>query len=182
MATLYKITDQDGWTRRRHTNACLWGPGVTHTGTGEGGLCGPGYIHAYADPLVAVFLNPLHGAYADGFRLWEAEGEIAIDDNGLKCGCVSLTTVREIPIPVVTIGQRVRFAILCAKQVTEDKKWLTWADAWLNNEDRTAAWAAQAAAEWVAQAAAAWAAEVTPIDLPAIARKAVEHQMTRASK
>jgi hypothetical protein len=161
MTTLYKLTDQDGYTRRNFPNACLWGEGVSHSGTGEGDLCGPGYIHAYTHPLLAVLLNPIHANFHSP-RLWEAEGEIAKSDRGLKVGCVTLKTIREMPLPVVTTEQHVRFAILCAKTVRTDATWLAWANGWLDGTDRTAKAAARAAA-WAARAAAAaeaaaWAA------------------------
>jgi hypothetical protein len=180
MSNLYKLTDGNGQTR----NGTQWGPGVSHSGTGKGGLCGPGWIHAYEHPLVAVLMNPIHANFQTP-RLWEAEGEIAIRDCQLKCGCKTLTTVREIPLPAVTTEMRVRFAILCAKEVCAYPAWNAWADRWLSGEDRTqaaaraaeaarearaaraaraaawaAAWAARAAASaWAEDAASAWAAE-----------------------
>ena len=163
MSKLYKLTDRDGQT----WGGTQWGPGVSHSGTGEGELCGPGWIHAYEHPLIAVLLNPIHANFQNP-RLWEAEGEIAIRDGQLKCGCKTLTTVREIPLPAITMEMRVRFAILCAKEVCAYPAWNAWADRWLSGGDRSeaaagaaaeAAWAAEAAA-WVAEAAvwAAWAA------------------------
>ena len=170
---LYKLTDE---SRQTHNNT-QWGAGVTHSGTGEGELCGPGWIHAYTHPLLAVLLNPVHVGFKKP-RLWEAEGEVARTDHGLKVGCLSLTTLCELPLPVITTTQRVRFAILCAKEVCKNKQWNAWADAWLSGKDRTKesaraweaarAWAAAAAAE----AAAAWAA--AEIDFIAIAEKAME--------
>jgi hypothetical protein len=170
MITLYKLTDGDGQTR----GGTQWGPGVSHSGTGEGELCGPGWIHAYEHPLVAVLMNPIHAKFKNP-RLWEAEGEVVLRDSQLKCGCKTLTTVREIPLPSITTEMRVRFAILCAKEVCADLSWNAWADRWLSGEDRSeaaagaaalaarAAWAAEAAAwaAWAAAAAeaAAWAAE-----------------------
>ena len=173
MSTLYKLSDSDGKTM----NGTQWGPGVSHSGTGKGGLCGPGWIHAYEHPLVAVLMNPIHASFKNP-RLWEAEGEIAIRDGQLKCGCKTLTTVREIPLPSITTEMRVRFAILCAKEVCADLSWNAWADKWLSGEDRSveaakaAAWASYDAAAWAADAvaaaayrpswaakAAAWAAE-----------------------
>ena len=65
---LYKLTDGDGQTM----SGTQWGPGVSHSGTGEGELCGPGWIHAYEHPLIAVLLNPIH-ANIQNPRLWEAE-------------------------------------------------------------------------------------------------------------
>jgi hypothetical protein len=147
---LFKLTDENGQTR----GGTQWGPGATHSGTGKGGLFGPGYIHAYEHALLAVLLMPLHTNFRNP-RLWEAEGEIALRDGQLKCGCVSLTTLREIHLPVVTEEQYARFAILCAKKVCENKEWNAWADGWLCGKDRSAESAAAAA--W--SAAAAWAAE-----------------------
>jgi len=160
VTTLYKLTDKNGRTK----GETQWGEGVTHSGTGEDGLCGEGFIHAYEDPLIAVLLNPIHADFKTP-RLWEAEGEIALREGQLKCGCVSLTTVREIPLPEVTTEQRVRFAILCAKAVSRDAEWNKWADKWLRGEDRSKAGAARAARAADAAAAAraatwaAWAVE-----------------------
>jgi len=154
---LFKLTDRDGQTRGR----TQWGPGASHSGTGGGGLCGPGWIHAYEHPLVAVLMNPIH-ARVKTPRLWEAEGEVGLRDGQFKCGCKTLTTVREIPLPAVTTEMRVRFAIMCAAEVCADLPWNAWADRWLSGEDRSAeaAWAAQATswAAYAAQAAASWAA------------------------
>jgi hypothetical protein len=128
---LYKLTTQDGRTRAGETNETVWGVGVTHRGTGEGNLCGPGYIHAYENALLAVFLNPCHANIADPI-LWEGEGEIALRDHGLKVGCVEFTTLRQIPLPAVTTEQRVRFAILCARAVNQkNPKFLKWSDKWM---------------------------------------------------
>ena len=157
MAKLYKLTDVDRYTR----NNTKWGKNVTHTTDGSGELCGPGWLHAYTDPLLAVLLNPIHCNYSR-FRLWEAEGEIGKNDKGLKVGTRSLTTIREIPIPKITTKQKIRFAILCAMAVYKDETWTDWANNWLSGKDRSAATAVVAAeaAETaaVAEAAAAVAA------------------------
>ena len=161
MSNLYKLTDRDGQT----WGGTQWGPGVSHSGTGEGELCGPGWIHAYEHPLVAVLMNPIHADFKNP-RLWEAEGKIAIRDGQLKCGCKTLTTIREIPLPSITTEMRVRFAILCAKEVCASySAWNAWADRWLSGEDRSeaaaeAAWAAayRSAAYRSAWASAVWAA------------------------
>jgi hypothetical protein len=200
MAKLYKLTDVDRYTR----NNTKWGKNVTHTTDGSGELCGPGWLHAYTDPLLAVLLNPIHCGYSR-FRLWEAEGEIGKNDKGLKVGTRSLTTIREIPIPKITTKQKIRFAILCAMAVYKDQTWTDWANNWLSGKDRSAATAvvaaeaaeaaavvavaayAAAAAEaaaaaavvtaYGAEAAAVVAAEVAAsktLDLIAIAHKAVD--------
>ena len=183
MIKLYKLTDRDGQTR----NGTQWGPGVSHSGTGEGELCGPGWIHAYEHPLIAVLMNPIHANFQNP-RLWEAEGEVGLRDGHLKCGCKTLTTVREIPLPAITTEMRVRFAILCAKEVCACLSWNAWADRWLSGEDRTQAAAERARASaasaydasyrsaWDAAAAAACAAEAAE-DAAAAARAAAEAAM-----
>ena len=176
---LYKLTDQDD----RTYNNTQWGEGVKHVASGKGELCTDGWIHAYTDPLLAVLLNPIH-ANIQNAHLWEAEGEIGMDDHGLKVGCASLTTIRRIDVPVVTTEQRVRFTILCARTLYTETTWTTWADAWLSGVDRsaeaawaarTAAWAAGAAV-WAAGAAAEAAARATKManfNLPELAREAI---------
>lgn len=177
MTKLYKLTDKDGRTQGK----TQWGPGVSHSGTGEGELCGPGWIHAYEHPLIAVLMNPAHAGFdPDSMRLWEAEGEVGLREGQLKCGCKTLTTVREIPVPKITAEMRVRFAILCAKEVCRNAAWNKWADGRLSGEDRSEAssWAAAAAAAWAASREAAWAAVAAAaeaeIDLFTIAEEACE--------
>jgi hypothetical protein len=102
-------------------------------------------------------MNPIHARFRTP-RLWEAEGEVGLRDGQIKCGCKTLTTIREIPLPSITTEMRVRFAILCAKEVCACLSWNAWADRWLSGEDRSEA-AAGAAAE--AAWAATWAAEAT---------------------
>jgi hypothetical protein len=163
MSILYKLTDADGITSAgfsKERGAVQpqreWGPGVSHTGTGKGGICGPGYIHAYEHPLLAVFFNPIH-ACIDDPRLWEAEGEIALRDGQIQCGCVRLTTLREIPLPEVTLTQRVAFGILCAREVYtleiyHNRAWTAWAEKWLSGEDRSIPISGKALAAWEEEA------------------------------
>ncbi|MBM3327781.1 MAG: hypothetical protein FJY65_12580 [Calditrichaeota bacterium] len=133
---LYKITNIDGKTRAGEINETEWGDGVTHKATGTGGkLCSDGFIHAYEHPYIAVLMNPVHGHYTP-FLLWEAEGEIAIRDGQKKCGCKELTTIRQIPIPILTKEQIVEIAIRCAMEVYKEPSFTKWANNWLNNVDR----------------------------------------------
>ncbi len=138
MTALVKLTDRDCRTFR----GTLWGEGVTHSGTGRGPLCGPGWIHAYAAEtlddaaLLAVLFNPIHAAFDDPIG-WSSEGEIALDD-ATKVGCRALTTIRRIGLPAVSNTQRVRWAILCARKVVRSRAWLRWADGWLSGRDRSA--------------------------------------------
>jgi hypothetical protein len=139
MTILYKLTDEQGRTRSDEANETQWGPNVTHTAVGEDDddLCSDGWIHAYLSPELAVLLNPVHAEFANP-RLWEAEGEIGAAEGQLKVGCKTLTTVRELLLPEVTTEQRVKFAVLCAKAVYRERKWVAWANAWLSGKDRSA--------------------------------------------
>ena len=179
MATLYKLTDQDGKTRAGQPGETQWGPGVRHEATGEPDqpLCTDGWIHAYESRLLAVLLNPIHANLADP-KLWRCRGRIGKRDGQLKCGCRALTTVREIPVPQIIDKQHVRFGIACAWPTCEVPEWRTWARKWLTGEDRTAA-----AAAWTAATAAwtAWtAAAEADLDLIRIAEWAVTDQPIEA--
>src|SRR3990167_8206723 len=158
MTKLYKLTDKDG----RTYGGCQWGEGVTHETDGQGELCGPGWIHAYTDPLLAVLLNQIHANFdPDTMLLWWCKGKVGRTDSGLKVGSTKVTTIRTIPGPEVTTQQRVRFAILCAREVYQEPVWSQWAAAWLDGTERganaasdPAAYAASYAASSAANAAA----------------------------
>jgi hypothetical protein len=199
---VYKLTDQNMQTR----GGFQWTIDIERDAPGVGPLCSSGWLHCYSDPLLAVFLNPAH-ASINNPRLFEAEASgVSKDDAGLKLGVQKLTLRREMPLPSVTLEQRVRFAVLCALSVCEVPHFVNWAEKWLSGEDRSAesaraasasAWAvaesaavaasAAAAAKWAAEetwaavaaaavASAKWAAARTvgkPLDLIAMAKKAV---------
>lgn len=165
MTKLYKLTDENGKTRTGAVNELQWGTAITHSAAGAGTqLCSDGVIHAYEHPLIAVLLNPIH-AVLNAPRLWEAEGEIVAREGQFKCGVKTLTTVREIPLPDITLEQRVCFAILCALEVYKEESFVRWAKAWLSGEDRSEAKAEAmvdlaVAAETLPANAARWAAEM----------------------
>src|SRR6185295_6681486 len=99
METVYKLTDSKNQTY----NETQWGPGVTHTAPGGGDLCSNKWIHAYPDPVLAVFMNSVHADFKPA-RLWEANGEVGIRKPD-KIGCTSLTTIRRIKAPKPTLTQ-----------------------------------------------------------------------------
>jgi hypothetical protein len=158
MKTVIKLTDKNMQTH----NGCQWVLGEWKETNGEGELCGPGWLHGYSDPLIAVLHNPIHADISD-LRMFMAEVDGKyLDDNGLKCGYTRMRLIEEIPVPVITTTQRAAYTILCAKKVCTDIKWNAWADKWLSGVDRSSAaaeeaWAAAAAAR-AAEEAAAWAA------------------------
>jgi len=149
MLTVYKLTDQNGYTRRGQEGETLWGKQVTHTASVPGNaLCTSQVIHAYRHPLLALLLNPVHAGIKSP-QLWEALTPEIVAYDGLKLGVKSLTTTRKMfkkhPISAV---QHVRFAIGCALSVYSEPNFVSWAHNWLDGTDRsvTAASAARAAA------------------------------------
>ena len=166
----WKLTDENDRTH----GGCQWSEGVEHTAPG-GEPCTDGVIHWYADPLLAVLHDPIHGGYGETAHLWECEvAETGTD--GLKCWGTRCRTLRQVPLPAVSTEQRTRYAIFCAMEVLPPpntawaEAWQGWAEGWLAGKDRSseaaraAAIAARAAAIAVmasdaARAArAAWAA------------------------
>ena len=129
---LYKLTDE----KHQTYGGCQWGENVTHETSGEGNLCGPGWLHAYTSPELAVLLNSIHADFKSPV-LWEAEGEIEKSDCGLKFGTRKLTTLKRIELPSCNTEQRVKFAILCALKVYYDPAFVKWANGWLDGSDRS---------------------------------------------
>ena len=114
---LYKLTDQDSKTH----GGMEWGEGVTHKlePCKKPQLCTSQVLHAYKNPNLALLLNPIHADIKDPF-MWEAEGDICIEDYG-KCACFELTTVKQMSLPNWYQQKRqdvqIQFAILCAEVV-----------------------------------------------------------------
>ena len=150
----YKLTDSKNQTQ----NNTQWGENISHTATGKSAnLCSDGWIHFYTNELIAVLLNSNHANFSNPHLLeWETEGEHHHEP--LKLGCKTLTTIKQIPLPEISVTQRIAFGILCGKEVCHDEQWNKWADNWLNNTDRSYASAAADAAAAVHAACAADAA------------------------
>lgn len=134
MTILYKLTNPDDTTK----GGMKWENGIEHTAPGAGKLCTAAWLHAYRDPLLAVFMAPAHGAFGRNANIWECDGDVGIDD-GTKVGCSRIRTLQRIDLPTVTIEQRVMFAIQCARRVYSNPIWTSWADRWESGFDRTAA-------------------------------------------
>ena len=153
----YKITDENMCSH----NGCTWEIGVEKFVSMPGNkLCSEEVFHFYDSPALAVLMNPIHGEYAAGYRLWEIEcDEVAHD--GLKGGSKKQTLLREIPVPQITSLQKARFAILCTNAVRQSEAWRARAEAWLRNPSPASARAAAAEAVWGAPEASVWAARAT---------------------
>ena len=133
MKTVYKLTDSE----MRTFTGFQWELGKWYKTTGKGKFYSPGWLHFYSDPLVGLFLNPIHVNIRNP-RLFRAEVKgKGLNDHGLKCGYSRARLIEELPVPQISFVQRVRFAILCAKKVYKEKEWNEWADNWLSGKDRT---------------------------------------------
>lgn len=170
---IYKLTAQDMTTYGGFQWKLGEWPAML---SGKGDLCGPGYYHAYEHPLLAVLHNPIHADIYNP-RLYRCEYQGPLKrDCSLKCGVQCMRLMRQLRLPVVTTKTRVRYAILCSLAVySDDEHYVAWARGWLSGQDRAAdaAWAAARSAAWAAARSATWD---KPIDLVALARKAVRDE------
>jgi hypothetical protein len=134
---LYKLTDA-------HMRTCakrelIWKVGESQSALGKGTTIGTdAMIRVYEHPLIAVLMNPIHEDFDPAtMRLFVAEGEIIIRQSQLQCGVRTLKLIEEIPVPILTLEQLVKFALLSHKEVCDDPDWNTWADDWLSGRDRS---------------------------------------------
>ena len=134
-------------------------------------ICANTVIHFYEDEYLAVLMNPAHGNFNPCIaRRFEPDGEIISD--GTKSGCRTGTTRELIELPEIELNARIRFGILCALQVYDEKGFGAWANAWLDGTDRSK----KSAAAYAAAAGAAAARTKRKIDFIALAHRAVEDE------
>lgn len=154
---VYKITDKDNCTNSGRT---LWGENVTlkREGKGELDLLPKRVLRCYRDPYLAVFMSPIYDKY-NPIKLWEAETTIIIYDDGTMSDVRELTTIRQIPLPELTIEQRVKIAAKCALQVcNEGTKLFDWSLEWVTGTNRSSASAWDAAIDAKATNPIVWRA------------------------
>ncbi len=152
-----KLTRKDGTTY----GGMQWGDNVSNTAIGEGNkLCAAGVIHYYADPLLAVFADPIHGNFGKNSILWEFKPAAEVVGDALKKVCKMGTTIRQIEKPAISVLQRAEIAIRLSLLVYTEEFYIKWATAWLDGTDRTAcaAYYAAGAAYYAADYAAYYAA------------------------
>ncbi len=153
----YKLTDSDGYTRKGEDNETLWGENVTHKASGSGReLCTSGVIHWYKSPEEAAFFNPIHANITNPV-CWEGFG-VKVAWDGCKGGSKVFTTIRRVPIPIITTEHRVEIAIRASLLVYHKPSYVKWANNWLSGKDRSAASAAWSAVSAESAASAASAA------------------------
>ena len=113
---LIKLTDKDNQTR----NQTQWGVNVTHElpETSNPELCSGSVLHAYKSINQALLMWPVHEIDSD-FNIWEAEGEVVVED-ATKVGVFKLTTNQIVQPPdwykdkITRKRVQVKFAILCS--------------------------------------------------------------------
>lgn len=127
MANLYKLTKSDLSTM----HSTQWAIGVPQTACGVGPMPGSGYLNAYEDANVALFLNPIHAAFVAP-RLFRATGTVVYNDANLRVGCKSLTLHEELPIVPPTTHQCIKFAVIATRYVFDYPDWEDWAASWLD--------------------------------------------------
>ena len=132
MQRLYKLTNEQGFTRNRTP----WQIGIRHEARGVGNvLCTDGVLHAYSDPLVAILMNPLHANFLSP-RMYLVLGDVAASD-GIKVGSKFQKCVARLDVPAPSVEVRVIFGILCGLSVFYNEPWRQWAFAWLSGKDRS---------------------------------------------
>jgi len=161
----YKLTDSNGKTR----GSIQWGENITHHHAWRGEMV-LGYdtcIYCYSDPLMASFflMESCFIAITEDIeediknpRCWEGKVKGEIISDGSIIGCKEFTTIREVPLPEISIEQRVTIAIECALKVYWEPEFNKWASGWLDGTDRSAA-AARAASYFAIATVAAHGAD-----------------------
>ena len=120
---LYKLTDQDGYTRRNLEGETRWCKGyvLKVASKKQPRLCSKDVIHAYRSPHLALLLNPQHAGICDPL-LWEARGRVVVSDWG-KVGAFKLTIINQMIRPdwyesdETRLRVMVAFSVLCAEAV-----------------------------------------------------------------
>ena len=131
---LYKLTNARGYTREEHLNCLQWGKGIIYEAAGAAGqpLCTSGLMHCYLHKLVAVLCDCLDGNYGPDGRLWKCTGEGEFLSDGLQGGFRKLTSLEEVPLPKITMEERVHWGILCAIEVFDEELFSNWAKGWVS--------------------------------------------------
>lgn len=91
----------------------------------------------YSDPHLALMFNPINDDIQNP-QLCKFECSEIRTSNGVKFSCKSQTLIEEIDLPILTLNQRIAFAIKCSLSVYENGFFHYWANNWLNGTDRTA--------------------------------------------
>jgi hypothetical protein len=131
----YKLVDQDGYTRKGSQGETLWLPvGSKVRPTGEGDQpCGPGVLHAYISPEVAVLMNPIHGDIPNP-RMFKVISDVKWKTDGVKRWTQGECTVlAKVEVPKISLEEKVAFALCVAPHESTRE----FAVKWLSGKDRS---------------------------------------------
>ena len=161
MPVRYKLTDAEGYTRKGKYGETKWDKHAqTRVTNGKGDLCTHGWTHVYTHPILAEFLDPIHGQYGSCSKLISVNvSGRCKKDRGLKEGWTKVSFRSHKTRQKVSSVQVIAFGILCAIKVYKKPEFQLWAKNWLSGKDRSANAATHAAyAAHAAFYAAAYAA------------------------
>lgn len=120
--TVFKLLRPDLTTY----NGCQWQVGEWKETSGEGDLCGSGWLHAYPHPLLAVLFNPLHAAYQPCV-LFKADASGRVKREGVaKLGATHMVLREPMELPIITPAQSVRFALYLILSQHPNSSLLRW--------------------------------------------------------
>jgi len=131
---IYKLTRQDRTTRGRFKYPPK-GSRLPELG-GKGELCSKHWYHGYAHPLLAVLHAPIH-VPTDYTKMIEIEVPEVYAPDQMKLGFTTGIVGRVIPLPKITLEQKIRYAIGGACSVCQKKSFRKWADDWISGKDRS---------------------------------------------
>ena len=129
----YKLTE---WNYKSKDNR-IWGEGIEHTTIGGGVFSDPCWIHAYSHPVLASLLNCIGECFTNPV-LWEAESGPRLEGpSGINVATTRLKTIKIIPLPELTLEQKIKIALRCVLSQLESEEYAEWAQKWLDGSDRT---------------------------------------------
>ena len=119
-------------------------------------MCSSDVFHCYAHPILAILFNPIH-ADIENPRLFKIKIDGICNEDATKQASHSQMLYRELPIPEITLNQKIAFGIYCALTTCKEEGFIAWAYNWMSGIDRSvdAAYAAAHDADAANAAAAA---------------------------
>lgn len=138
----YLVTDQDNKTWRD----IQWGENVTHDEENSNY-----HFEVYNSPQVACYMYPCYEGIKNP-KIWLCTtGDNLSREDGFRTRFAKITTIKEFPISLPTIEQRITFGILCAMSLVLNPLFRNWALSYLLREDQTQATAHNINEKLVAQ-------------------------------
>jgi len=98
--------------------------------SGKGELCSGHWYHGYAHPLLAVLHAPIH-VDVDYIKMIEIDVPEVYAPDQMKLGFTTGTVGKVIPLPKITLEQKIRYGIGCACSVYQKKFFRRWANSWI---------------------------------------------------